>query len=287
MSAIPLDADRLWDALDTFRTKTRTLGAGERAWPSLSGTHPPSPISGPPPTTSLLPMAITRNSSARTTSPTPSEDSEMYWEHSDDHRLSPSPAPSQTADVNGWDSDSTPGPMDSLNSTPTPLTACISPPPSVVEISRDDYPPLAAPTPATATKARTAKATKASKGKGKAKHATTAANAHTNDLNNPFLATNIARATAESLGLTYAPDDASNSGASSSRHLKTGGESPSKRLRANSVGNAPPRHRSATSAATVHPAAPHTAPPPAPAAMSTAMPALAPVAVPAPTPNTP
>ncbi|KAJ7784824.1 hypothetical protein B0H14DRAFT_2630636 [Mycena olivaceomarginata] len=106
-------------------------------------------------------MAITRNTSARASSPTPSENSDMYYE--DFHHTSSSPAPSQTADAFGWESDSTPAPMESCDVTPTPLSARPSSPASVVEISG----PLAA-VPTTATKPR-AKATKASKGKAKAK----------------------------------------------------------------------------------------------------------------------
>jgi hypothetical protein len=83
-----------------------------------------------------------------------------------------SPAPSQTADALGWDNDATPAPMDSRDVTPT---VCVPSPTSVMEISWDEFPPLAAPTPATVTKARTTtKASKANKGKGKATRAGTA-----------------------------------------------------------------------------------------------------------------
>jgi hypothetical protein len=63
--------------------------------------------------------------------------------------------------------DQSPAPMDS-NTMPTPQAACLSSPASVMEISRDEFPSLATPTPATETKPR-AKATKANKGKRRAK----------------------------------------------------------------------------------------------------------------------
>ncbi|KAJ7115677.1 hypothetical protein C8R44DRAFT_739433 [Mycena epipterygia] len=117
-------------------------------------------------------MAITHNRSARSSSPTPSENSDMYYDDFDN--ASPSPTPSQTADPFGWESDGTPAPMDSRDATPTQV-AHPSSPPSVVEISREEFPPLPAEMPATATKPSTAKATKAKKGKGKAKTTETAA----------------------------------------------------------------------------------------------------------------
>ncbi|KAJ6496866.1 hypothetical protein DFH09DRAFT_1290187, partial [Mycena vulgaris] len=146
-------------------------------------------------------MAITRNNSARSSSPTPSEDSDLYYEHFD----SPSPAPSQTADAFGWESDTAPAPVGSRDVTPTPQAARPSSPASVVEIAREDFPPLAAPAPATVTKPR-AKATKAKKGKAKAKE--TAATAHDSDAEDPFLAADLARATAASLGKQTSLNDA-------------------------------------------------------------------------------
>ncbi|KAF8166282.1 hypothetical protein K438DRAFT_262485 [Mycena galopus ATCC 62051] len=119
-------------------------------------------------------MAITCKTSARTSSPSPSENSDMYYDDFSDGRTSPSPAPSQTADIlGGWESDSTPAPMDSQDITPTPQHARTSPAALVVELSRDEFPPLASTAPATATKARAAKATKASKGKARATRAGT------------------------------------------------------------------------------------------------------------------
>ncbi|KAJ7348665.1 hypothetical protein DFH08DRAFT_1000645 [Mycena albidolilacea] len=108
-------------------------------------------------------MAITHNTSACASSPTPSENSDMYYKSYDDVS---SPVPSQTADLYGWDSDLSPAPMDA-ETTPTPQAACPSSPASVVEVSRDEFLPLATPAP-TVTKPHT-KATKATKGKGKAK----------------------------------------------------------------------------------------------------------------------
>ncbi|KAJ7601263.1 hypothetical protein B0H17DRAFT_1155399, partial [Mycena rosella] len=119
----------------------------------------------------------------------------MYWEEFD--RITVSPAPSQTTNAAGWDSDSSAAPFDSVNTTLTPQTACPSTPASVVEISREDFPPLEVPAPATATKSRA----KPAKGKGKKK-----ANTGANDEEDPFLASDIARATAASLGLTSSMD---------------------------------------------------------------------------------
>ncbi|KAJ7734171.1 hypothetical protein DFH07DRAFT_967717 [Mycena maculata] len=171
-------------------------------------------------------MVSTR--STRTPSPTLSEN--MYWD-SVDARDTPSPAPSQTADVFGWDSDASLGPMDSTEATPTQQTVRPSSPASVVEISMEDFPPLAPPAPAAAAKPR-AKATKAPKGKGRAKAAT-------NNDEDPFLVADIACATAASLGLTTALDQATE-GASSSRRPAAAPRSPTKRLRANTTGDAGP-----------------------------------------------
>ncbi|KAJ7894154.1 hypothetical protein B0H13DRAFT_2276515 [Mycena leptocephala] len=171
-------------------------------------------------------MAITRGTSARTASPTPSENSDMYYEDSNNRYASLSPVPSQTADVIGWDSDATPAPGELNDDTPTPQLARASSPASVVEISPDEFPPLPAPTPATITKART-KASKASKGKGKGKAAPVAAEAPTNDDDDPFLAAATAQAVAASLGLPT-PMDHATAGASSSRRPAAGAGSPSK-----------------------------------------------------------
>ncbi|KAJ6609112.1 hypothetical protein B0H10DRAFT_2226199 [Mycena sp. CBHHK59/15] len=150
-------------------------------------------------------MAIPRGTSARTASPTPSENSDMYY--GDFNRYtSLSPVPSQTADMFGWDSNVTSAPGAHHDDTPTPQPARVPSPASVVEISRDKFPPLA-PTPATMTKPRT-KAGKASKGKGKAKAAPVAAEEHTSDNDDPFLAAATAHAIAASLGLPTPMDHA-------------------------------------------------------------------------------
>ncbi|KAJ7832703.1 hypothetical protein B0H13DRAFT_1914907 [Mycena leptocephala] len=221
-------------------------------------------------------MAITRNSSTRSSSPTPSENSDIYY---DDFN---SPAPSQTADALGWDNNATPAPMDSRDVTPT---ARVSSPTSVTEISRDEFPPLAAPTPATVTKARTTtKASKANKGKGKATRAAIVAaadNTSDNDNDLPFLAADIARATAASLGLTSSLDQATNN-ASSSRRPAAAPGSPAKRLRSNTAGEATPAPSTAPVAApaSAHVTAPAFVPALAPVVAPALASALAPVVVP-------
>ncbi|KAJ7873461.1 hypothetical protein B0H14DRAFT_2569687 [Mycena olivaceomarginata] len=198
-------------------------------------------------------MAITRTSSARASSPAPSDNSDMYYEGYDDNS---SPAPSQTADLLGWESDPNPTPMDS-EMTPTPQAVRPSSPASVVEISRDDFPPLTPPAaaPATVAKATKAKVTKANKGKGRAKAVTTTvASAPPNDNDDPFLAADIAQATAASLGLTISLENAT-AEASSSRRPATDGGSPPKRLRSNTAGDAAPAPLAAVVAASGPPAA--------------------------------
>ncbi|KAJ7902917.1 hypothetical protein B0H13DRAFT_1882417 [Mycena leptocephala] len=179
-------------------------------------------------------MAITRFSSARSSSPTPSENSDMYYEDFDNA----TPAPSQTADALGWETDDNPAPTDPRDVTPTAQTARASTP---------------AFRPATVTKPRATKAAKSKKAKEKAK-ATEAAAAepagHTSDTDDPFLAADIARATAASLGQQVEHDDATaGASSSSSRRPDAAPGSPSKRQRANTAGDA-----SATaSAPTVNP----------------------------------
>ncbi|KAJ7339890.1 hypothetical protein DFH08DRAFT_812267 [Mycena albidolilacea] len=228
-------------------------------------------------------MAITRNTSARASSPTPSENSDMYYE--DFHHTSPSPAPSQTTNVFGWESDSSLSPMESRDATPTPLTARPPSPASVTEISRDEFPPLAVPVPATVTKP-CAKTTKANKGKAKAKAAATAT-APTSDNDDPFLAADIAAATAASLGLPSQRDDMTE-GASMSRRPAADPGSPSKRRRSNTAGDTSPApaptiaatHQVATYV-TAPIEAPATAPVDAPAAALTVAHAAAPAVPPA------
>ncbi|KAJ7477401.1 hypothetical protein FB451DRAFT_1557191 [Mycena latifolia] len=246
-------------------------------------------------------MAITR--SARSSSPTPSENSDMYYD--DFKNASPSPAPSQTADQLGWESDGTPAPMDSRDATPI-QAARPSSPASVVEISREEFPPLPGPTPATVTKPRATKAAKAKKGKEKAKATETTpaeAAAHNGDDNDPFLAADTAAAIAASLGQQTEHDNTT-AGASSSRRPAAAPGSPTKRQRANTAGDtvAPtivvpvitplalaPVPTPATTAHAVAPAM-ATAPAPAPAASATVAPtsaqAAAPVVVPAAVPAT-
>lgn len=104
-------------------------------------------------------MAITRRN--RTASPTPSDSSDALWESFDNYT---SPAPSQTADLLGWESDSTDASVNPNNTTPTPQGRPAAPA-SVVEVSEDDFPTLVPSAPATATKPRA----KTMKGKGKKK----------------------------------------------------------------------------------------------------------------------
>jgi hypothetical protein len=117
-------------------------------------------------------MAITRNTSARTVSPTPSENSDIYYQDFNNRFASLSPAPSETADAFGWDGDATPAAVGSRDATPTAQHARASSPASVMEISAEEFPPLVAPAPATTTKPR-AKGGKAAKGKAKATKAGT------------------------------------------------------------------------------------------------------------------
>ncbi|KAJ7247216.1 hypothetical protein C8J57DRAFT_1724514 [Mycena rebaudengoi] len=204
----------------------------------------------------------------RSPSPAPSVESDFYWDNVD----SPSPAPSQTADPIGWESDSTPAPVESANATPTPQAARHSSPASVIEISGEDFPPLnaAAPAPATVTKPRA----KAAKSKGKKK---AVARPVTNDEDDPFLVEELEKARTASLALSYSPVH-SNGGASSSRRPEGEPDSPSKRLRANSTGASAP----APFADTTKVAAPAPAAESAPVAVPTSgTPFLAPMNAPA------
>ncbi|KAJ7761643.1 hypothetical protein B0H14DRAFT_3510923 [Mycena olivaceomarginata] len=151
------------------------------------------------------------------------------------------------------------------------------PPASVVEISGDAFPPLAAPAPATVTKPR-AKATKASKGKGKAKTAAATAVAPTSDNDNPFLTADIAAATAASLGLP-APLDHATEGTSTSRRPAAAPGSPPKRRRSNMAGDASPAPVPII-AATPTNAAQAPVPTANPVALVSAAPATTPVATP-------
>ncbi|KAJ7791170.1 hypothetical protein B0H14DRAFT_2625318 [Mycena olivaceomarginata] len=216
-------------------------------------------------------MAITRNNSACTSSLTPSDSSNVYYEG---YNNISSPAPSQTADLYGWESDLSPAPMDS-EMTLTPQVARPSSPASVVEISRDELPSLATPAP-TATKPR-AKATKATKGKGKAKVVAATAAAPTSDADNPFLAADIAAATAAFLGLPTLLDHLTEN-TSSSRRPTTDPGSPSKHRRSNTASDTSPAP--ITTPAVASAAAPVAAPAAASAAAPVAAPAAAPIAAP-------
>ncbi|KAJ7693071.1 hypothetical protein B0H17DRAFT_1132775 [Mycena rosella] len=182
-------------------------------------------------------MVSTRSN--RASSPTPSDGSTVYWTEVDDLD-SVSIAPSETANAYGWDSDTSPAPFDSTNDTPTPAARQPSPAASIIEIPGSEFPPLATPTPTTTTKPRA----KTSKAKGKKKAATVPV-----DDEDPFLAADIERAKAESLGLT--PSDHTTGGASSSRRPGAEPGSPPKCQRANTAGDtAPAPFGTATPAAT-------------------------------------
>ncbi|KAJ7318538.1 hypothetical protein DFH08DRAFT_1036314 [Mycena albidolilacea] len=134
-----------WDDANIFCTKTsppmQAIGRGVFVCKPPTGLLPPllfvlELLNNEEEVYQPFLMAITRNTSVRASSPTPSENSDMYYK--DFHHTSPSPAPSQTADAFGWESDSSLAPMELRDATPTPLTAR---PPSlalVTEILRDD-----------------------------------------------------------------------------------------------------------------------------------------------------
>ncbi|KAJ7863293.1 hypothetical protein B0H14DRAFT_3444162 [Mycena olivaceomarginata] len=220
-------------------------------------------------------MAITRNTSAHVPSLTPSDNSDMYYEGYDH---TPSPMPSQTADIHGWESDQSPAPMDS-DMTPTPQAARLSSLASVMEILKDEFPPLATPAPAMETKPHT-KATKANKGNGRAKAVATIAATPTRDNDNPFLAADTAATTTASLGpplpLNHAMEEAS-----TSRRPAAEPGSPSKHCRSNTAGDASPAPVPTMQIAVPVAAAPATVPTAAAAAAPLAAHAAAPLAAPA------
>ncbi|KAJ7746469.1 hypothetical protein DFH07DRAFT_962945 [Mycena maculata] len=177
-------------------------------------------------------MAVTRSS--RAVSPTPSNNSDMYWEAVD---AAPSPAPSETADPFGMRDNFTPTPMDSTNTTPTPQNHRAA---SLAS----------APAPTAAPKSRAKK----NKGKKKADtetrdeedpfltvdlELTKAASMATRDVEDPTLVADIERTKATSLGITTSQDYTTQGALSSCRPIAEPG-SPSKRLRANTVGDAAP-----------------------------------------------
>ncbi|KAJ7215889.1 hypothetical protein GGX14DRAFT_391567 [Mycena pura] len=214
-----------------------------------------------------FPMAITRSSSVRSSSPTPSDDSDRYYRDFDGD--TPSPAPSQVADALGWDPEG--ASSDSRDVTPTPQIARTPSPTPEQEITAEAFPALPTPTPVTVPKPR-AKAAKAKKGKGRAEPSepavaepTTPVNGQVDD--DPFLAADIARATAASLGLST-EQGAATSGASSSRRPAAAPGSPSKRQRSNTAGDSTARG----SAPAVANGVPNVVTSPAPASRDGALP---------------
>ncbi|KAJ7233782.1 hypothetical protein C8J57DRAFT_1532098 [Mycena rebaudengoi] len=186
-------------------------------------------------------MAFTRSN--RTSSPTPSDSGDALWESFDDYT---SPAPSQTADPLGWESDSTDASVNPDNTTPTPQGRPAAPT-SVVEVSEDDFPTLVPSAPATATKPRA----KTTKGKGKKKAVEEPVHISVQvrrDEDDPHLVQLIEQAKAESLGLTSSVDHLT-SGASSSRHPVSEPGSPPKCMCANTTGESAPAPFTDTSAA--------------------------------------
>ncbi|KAJ6559271.1 hypothetical protein B0H10DRAFT_2240521 [Mycena sp. CBHHK59/15] len=150
----------------------------------------------------------------RSSSPTPSENSDMYYK--DFNNATPSPAPSQTADAFGWEIDDTPTPTD-------PETGGYLP----------GGPPHATSSrPATVTKPRATMA-------AKAKKATAEPVGHTSDTDDPFLAADIVRTTAASLGQQVEHDSATACASSTSlRRPDAAPGSPSKCRRANTTSDA-------------------------------------------------
>ncbi|KAJ7662876.1 hypothetical protein B0H17DRAFT_1144250 [Mycena rosella] len=173
------------------------------------------------PTTNHQLSAMVNTRSNHPSSPTPSDGSEVYWTEVDDLD-GVLLVPSETADAYGWDSDASLAPFDSANATPT--------------LAARPSSPTASPR------------TKPSKGKGKKKVAPAP-----NDDEDPFLATDLARAKAASLGQTADTDHATG-GASSSCRPEADLGSPLKRQRTNTSGDAAPTPFSASTAS----AAPNT-----------------------------
>ncbi|KAF8164233.1 hypothetical protein K438DRAFT_1984750 [Mycena galopus ATCC 62051] len=197
----------------------------------------------------------TRSSSiVRNPSPVGSDSSDMYY---NDPAFDSTPVtPSRADDAhNPYDSDASAAlSVDARDTTPTPQPTRAASPAAVVELSTDDYPALATPAPANATMTR-GKVGKKNKGKGRAgqgnadediplpaedtqaaiagRKRVAQANADEDD---PTLAADTEAAIAASLGRPTVHDNAT-AGASSSRRMP---ESPGKRLRTNSVGDAAP-----------------------------------------------
>ncbi|KAJ7922121.1 hypothetical protein B0H13DRAFT_1866047 [Mycena leptocephala] len=117
--------------------------------------------------------------------------------------------------------------MDSVDTTPTLQNVRVSSPASVVEISQDNFPPLEAPPPL--LRPNPAPRTPKTKARRRRRR----------EQEDPFLAADIERAKAASLGLTMSLDNATD-GALSSRRPAAAPGSPSKRLRTNTTGDAVP-----------------------------------------------
>ncbi|KAJ7315477.1 hypothetical protein DFH08DRAFT_327270 [Mycena albidolilacea] len=170
-----------------------------------------------------MPMTTRSSSVVRSSSPTTSESSDMYY---DNDAFPTSPGSAVDCD---WNLSDAPGSdaaaEDVRDTTPTPRPARDQSPASVAELPMEDFPPLVAPTPAAPT-ARN-KSGKKEKGKKRAIQQVVGED-------DPHLAADIALATAASLGLPTVLDHAT-PGASASR---SGPASPSKRLRTNAVGGA-------------------------------------------------
>ncbi|KAJ6537968.1 hypothetical protein B0H19DRAFT_1079063 [Mycena capillaripes] len=182
-------------------------------------------------------------STARDASPTPSENSDLYYKdtpsfYDEDEYIQSTRATPTAADH----SDATPTPADAdhTDATPTPMANRGTSPDSVVELDPKEYPPLPTPTPpATAIGSRNKANKKKEKGKARARGIPQPTPELDADDAGPFLAKDIELAKAASLGLTTVIDHAT-TGASSSRRPAAAQESPSKRLRSNTVGNASP-----------------------------------------------
>ncbi|KAJ7861055.1 hypothetical protein B0H13DRAFT_2355286 [Mycena leptocephala] len=112
--------------------------------------------------------------------------------------------------------------------------------------------------------------------------AAAADNTSDNDNNDPFLAVDIPRATATSLGLALSLDQATNDALSSRRPAAAPG-SPAKRLHSNTAGEATPAPSTATIATPA--SAPVTVPAFAPVTAPTVAPTLTPIVAPTPVPG--
>ncbi|KAJ7829719.1 hypothetical protein B0H13DRAFT_2372403 [Mycena leptocephala] len=176
-------------------------------------------------------MAITRGTSARTVSPTPSENNCQCF---------------------GWDNTATPMPKEAHEVTPTPQPARTSSPASVIEISMDDFPlsrPRPRPSPLWLNPAL---------------RASPPSLRPMRDNDDPFLAADTIRAVAASLSLPTMMDQTMAKALSSCR-LAAGAGSLSKHLCTNSVGPASPAPYTAVAvtplaAPAVVPAAAHCCP---------------------------